>query len=351
MKILPLAAAGFMAGAAATAGTLAATVIQKDPRPSALFIRGVFSSGGKVQLRKLRKHVPAGAVRAHRSLPYIGAPKGPALDVFLPEDAGEGPLPVVVWVHGGAWISGCKENIAPYLEILASNGFAVVGAGYTISPEANYPQAVTELNSALGYLREHAAEYNLDPERIVLAGDSAGAQLAAQLALIITDPDYARRTGVEPAAAREHVRGMLLFCGVYDLKTMSRLTGPLGWGFRTALWAYTGSKDWASTPAAEHMSILEHVGENFPPSFISGGNADYLTEQQSKPLAAKLEELGVPVVRRFWDRDHRPALGHEYQFKLQYKDARMALAETLNFLDAVTGSQSVPVRSDLEATA
>lgn len=351
MKILPLAAAGFMASAVAAAGTLAATAIQKDPRPSALFIRGVFSSGGKVQLRQLRKHVPSGGVLAHRSLPYLGRSPRQSMDVFLPTESGAGPHPVVVWVHGGAWISGSKENVAPYLEILAGQGYAVAGVGYSISPEASYPQAVIELNQALGYLREHAGEYGIDPNRIILAGDSAGAQLASQLALIITDPEYAARTGVTPAAAPEHLCGMLLFCGVYDLKTMAKLTGPLGWGFRTALWAYTGSKDWASTPAAEHMSILEHVGEHFPPTFISGGNADYLTDQQSRPLADRLQELGVPVVRRFWPKEHKPALGHEFQFKLQLRDARIVLADTLNFLDTVTGAVPVPVRSDFQATA
>lgn len=297
-----------------------------------------------MQLRTLRKHVHGGGVKAHRGLSYLGKSKRPSLDVFLPENAGRNPLPVVVWVHGGAWISGCKENVAPYLEILAGQGYAVVGVGYSISPEANYPQAVTELNGALAYLRENAGQFHLDPERIVLAGDSAGAQLAAQLGLIITDPEYARSTGVVPAAAPGHLRGMLLFCGVYDLKTMARLKGPLGWGFRTALWAYTGSKDWSSTPAAEHMSIVDHVGPDFPPTFISGGNADYLTDQQSKPLADRLEELGVQVVRRFWPKNHKPALGHEYQFKLQLTDARLALADTLNFLDAVTAGRAAEPR-------
>lgn len=340
-----------MAVAAAVAGTLAATTIHKDPRPSALLIRGIFSSGGTVQVRTLRRHVAAGGVRAHRGLQYLGKTQRPCLDVFLPEDAGSHPLPVVVWVHGGAWISGSKENVAPYLEILSAHGYAVVGVGYSISPEASYPRAVNELNSALAYVREHADEYHLDPDRIILAGDSAGAQLAAQLGLIITDGSYARRCGVVPAAAPQHLRGMLLFCGVYDLKTMSRLKGLVGWGFRTALWAYTGSKDWARTAAAEHMDILGHVGSRFPPTFISGGNADYLTEQQSKPLADRLEELGVRVVRRFWPREHKPALGHEYQFKLQLADARQVLRDTLTFLDSVTGGRSLPVRSELAAAA
>ena len=344
MKFLPWVAAGFM-GAAAAAGTLAATVIANDPRPSAFFIRSVFSSGGKLQLRKLRRHVAVGHSVAHRSLPYLGDSTGPSLDIFLPADMEPGEsLPVVVWVHGGAWISGCKENVAPYLEILAAHGYAVVGVGYSISPEASYPQALIELNSALGYLRERAGEFGFDPERIVLAGDSAGAQLAAQLALTITDPDYAELTGLVPAAAPKHLRGTLLFCGVYDLNAMALLTGPLGWGFRTVLWAYTGAKDWTATEAAAHMSILDHVGPDFPPTYISGGNGDYLTEHQSIPLAARLQELGVPVISRFWPKDHRPALGHEYQFKLQLPEARSVLAETVDFVYAVSGPSVQPDR-------
>ena len=300
-----------------------------------MLIRGVFSGAGKLQPSRASLHVPGGSITGHLGLRYLGSAVNPTLDLFLPT-AADGPWPVVVWVHGGAWISGSKKDVEPYLRVLAGYGYAVVGVGYTVSPKVSYPTAVRELNAALGYLRNHAGKYGLDPDRIVLAGDSAGAQLAAQLALGITNPGYAARTGIKPAAAPEHLRGMVLNCGVYDFQSVATLSGVFGWGLRKALWAYTGSKDWASTEAAEHMSIFEHVDDRFPPTYIAAGNADPLTSTQSVPLADRLEELGVPVTRRFWPRDYKPALGHEYQFRLHRPEAVQTLNETRQFLEAVT---------------
>lgn len=322
-----------MAGVAAAAGTVAAA-LHRDPRPSALLIRGAFSGAGKIQPTR-RHHLPRHSITGHRELRYLGSAIGPTLDVFLPAGAGK-PLPVVVWVHGGAWISGSKKDVEPYLRVLAGYGYAVVGVGYSISPKASYPTAVRELNASLGYLREHADKYGLDPNRIVLAGDSAGAQLASQLALGITNPGYARRTGVTPAAAPEHLRGIVLNCGVYDFQSVARLPGTFGWGLRKALWAYTGSKDWASTDAAGHMSIFDHVNGHFPPTYIAAGNGDPLTISQSVPFADRLEDLGVPVTRRFWPENYKPSLGHEYQFRLDRPEAVQTLHETVRFLASVT---------------
>jgi acetyl esterase/lipase len=80
------------------------------------------------------------------------------------------------------------------------------------------------------------------------------------------------------------------------------------------------------------MSTLRFVTRDFPATFISGGNADGLTPAQSRALAGRLAELGVPVTERFFADDHEPALGHEYQFKLDGIDARDTLAATLDFL-------------------
>lgn len=342
MKLSSLTAAGLLAGAAAAAGIVTAVGLQRDPLPSALLIRGLFSGVGKFPLKKIHPHFPGLRVTGHRGLRYLGSEGKPSLDLFLPADPARKPLPVVMWIHGGAWISGTTEDVAPYLKVLAGYGYAVVGAGYSVSPQVIYPTAVQELNAALRFVRDHADDYGLDPNRIVLAGDSAGAQLAAQLALSITSPEYARDTGVVPAADPGQVCGIVLHCGVYDFTSPARLTGPVGWGLKKALWAYTGSKDWAATPAARHMSIAQHVDHRFPPTYISGGNADSLTGTHSVPLADRLEQVGVPLIRRFWPKDYKPALGHEYQFQLHRPEARETLHETVGFLEAVTGVAALP---------
>ncbi|MBF4571031.1 alpha/beta hydrolase [Herbiconiux sp. VKM Ac-1786] len=244
--------------------------------------------------------------------------------------------PVVVWIHGGAWISGSKAHVTPYLRHLAAVGYVGVAVDYTIAPEAAYPTAVGQLGDALAHLVRHADELGIDPARIVLAGDSAGAQLASQLTAAIVNPAYAARTGIRPALEPGQLAGIVLHCGIYDLDAMTHLSGVLEWGFKSALWAYTGSRDWSATEAADSMSTIRAVTGAFPPAFVSGGNGDGLTAVQSVPLSERMRAAGVPVTTMFWPADHEPSLPHEYQFKLDFPDARRALEATIAFLDEVT---------------
>ncbi|XAS67480.1 alpha/beta hydrolase [Micrococcaceae bacterium Sec5.7] len=158
-------------------------------------------------------YAPSDGLRVHRDIPYSNpVPAGTrrargaatSLDVYVPAKAdallpADGPLPVVVWIHGGAWISGTKSDVAPYLRLIAAHGYAAVGLNYSIAPECQYPTAVRQLNEALRYLVANAGDFNLDKDRIILAGDSAGAQLASQLAVMTTNPAYAVQVGITPA--------------------------------------------------------------------------------------------------------------------------------------------------------
>jgi acetyl esterase/lipase len=212
----------------------------------------------------------------------------------------------------------------------------VASLNYTVAPDATYPTAVIQLNDALGFIADHAAQYRIDPTRIVLAGDSAGGQFVSQLATMITNPAYAAQVGIEPTLSPDQVRGVILNCGVYDVKGIPDAPGLGGWGFRVALWAYLGTKDWAGTPGDRDMSTIDDVTADFPTTWISGGNADPLTATQSKPMAARLTELGVDVTGLFFPEDTTPGLQHEYQFHLDNPNAQKALASTLDWLATVT---------------
>lgn len=310
----------------------AVVALRATPWPSALIIRRTFTKGAQETVAEMQPFVPGG-VSAR-----VGLAAGVdvlLLDVFRPEGL-EGPLPTVVWVHGGAWLSGTSADVAPYLRILATEGFTAVGLNYTLAPEAAYPTAVRQLNAALAHIVANADALGVDSDRIVLAGDSAGAQLASQLAVLTTNPDYARRVGIAPALRPQQLRGVILDCGVYDLDALAGLTGLLGWGFKTAMWAYSGRKDWSDSPAGRTMSTIRHVTADFPPAFVSGGNGDGLTATQSVPMAKALRATGVDVTELFWADDHDPALPHEYQFHLSLPESRDALAATIAFLQAHT---------------
>ncbi|WP_293786423.1 alpha/beta hydrolase [uncultured Aeromicrobium sp.] len=252
------------------------------------------------------------------------------LDVWFPRDRGSGPLPVIVWVHGGGWIGGDKEGIAPYLQLLAAKGYAAVGIDYSLGPDTHYPVPLEQTDKAIVWLEENAAALGLDTDRLVLAGDSAGAQIAAQYLAMLADADYAREVGVEPTVAADRVVGALLHSGPYDPGSALQASGLMGWFVRTVGWAYLGTKDF-DDPRVEQASVTDHLTEGFPPTLVTGGEEDPLTAQ-GKEFAKKLTELGVEV-ETYW----AEGLNHEFQFDVSDPQAQQVLTESDDFLAEVTG--------------
>lgn len=312
-----------------------AVVVTVTPWPSAMAIRAVFTKGGDETAAEMDRHVPDTALTEQLDIAYGDDGVDTTMDVFTPASA-TGPLPTVVWIHGGAWVSGSKENVDPYMRILASEGYTTIAVNYTLGPEGVYPLAVNQINDALAYIDANAAELNVDPTQIVLAGDSAGGQLASQMATLMTNPDYAEIMDITPALDADQVVATVLNCGVYDLAALAALDGIVGWGLKSSMWAYAGTRTWAEDSTGSTMSTVNWVTEDFPTTYISGGNGDGLTWLQSIPMAQRLDELGVDVTTLFWPAPHEPALPHEYQFHLDMPDAQTALQKTIDFLDAHT---------------
>lgn len=302
-----------------------------SPWPSALLIRQAFDREAIAANDKLVARVPPG-LRESLNLPYLKAEADATLDLFLPAD-GDDPFPVLVWVHGGAWISGSKDYIANYLRLIAAEGYAVVGINYSIAPGAQYPTPVRQTNAALAYLTANAADLGIDPSRMALAGDSAGAQIAAQTALTLTDPAYAARVGVEPGIPAAGLRGLVLHCGGLDATGLS-LDGAFGGFLATTLWSYFGSRDFSSDPRLADFSIPPNLTAALPPIFISAGNADPLLPM-SLATAARAGALGIPVDALFFPEDYAPPLGHEYQFDLDTDAGQEAFARSVAFLDRI----------------
>ncbi len=275
---------------------------QLSPWPSVLLIRHEFDKGAVAAAEALGRHVPPGIVST-MDIRYAAGDPDALLDLFKPGDATE-PLPVVVWVHGGAFVYGRRDNVTNYLKVLASRGFATVAVGYSKAPSANYPTPLAQVNAALGYLSANADRLGLDPERIVLAGDSAGAQIAAQLSIILTSPDYAKRVGITPAIAATQLKGAILHCGPYGVAGMD-FNGPFGGFLRTVLWSYFGTRAFLDDPRFQDFIVTANITKEFPPFFISVGNADPLAPL-SYGLKQRADELGIandacssrPIMRR-----------------------------------------------------
>jgi len=152
----------------------------------------------------------------------------------------------------------------------------------------------------------------------------------------VTDPGYAGAMGITPALGPGQLRGLVLYCGFYDMGTFIEQgqrssVAFLRWGTATIVRGYTGSRA-VDSPELRQMSTIDRVTSAFPPTFLSGGDADPLTDVHSRPFADRLRSLGVDVSTVFYPSVDGPGLGHEYQFDLDRPEARDAFAEMLAFL-------------------
>jgi len=100
-----------------------------------------------------------------------------SLDVYIPE--GTGLMPCVVWIHGGAWLAGSKDGLAPEVENLLHQGYVIASINYRLSSEAIFPAQIHDCKAAVRFLKENAAKFLIDTSKIAVAGSSAGGHLAA----------------------------------------------------------------------------------------------------------------------------------------------------------------------------
>jgi acetyl esterase len=308
-------------------GILAFTL---SPWPSVALITYAFAKGARVSEAALEKHVPSGIV-ARSDIPY-GRGKNETLDLYYQQEA-IAPRPTIIWVHGGGFVAGNKNHIANYMKILAGHGYTMIAAEYSRGYGTTYPKPVEQVNAALGFVVRNAADLKVDPAKMVLAGDSAGAHIASQVAMITTDPDYARTIGITPQLKANPLLAMLLFSGVYDPSALNP-KGDQGWFLKAMLWAYSGVKNFRADERFKLMSVTNNVIGTFPPCFISSGNTDPFAPQ-AVALAQKLTRVGVRVDSLFFPANQVPPVPHEYQFNLDEPAGQEALNRMLAFLSAI----------------
>lgn len=307
-----------------------------NPYLSAMLIRDNFEKGGIATNVILEKYAPNN-IASITNIQYRPDDPDAYLDVYYtpknPESA-----PTIMWIHGGGWLAGNKDDLSPWARILAGKGFNVIALNYSLAPEHKYPLPTVQANAALHYLNENSDELRLDLGKLVIGGDSAGAQIAAQISLIETNPDYASKIGMKPGLTKK-IAALLLNCGPYDLSLVNpKSTSDGAKLVRTFMWAYTGKKDFFTMDGIELVSIPPYVTADFPPSFITAGNVDPLLPH-SKALATALEKAGVTTDTLFYADDYTPALNHEYQFNLDTKEGMNALDRMVEFSQEQTSDK------------
>ncbi|WP_406445349.1 alpha/beta hydrolase [Streptomyces sp. NBC_00631] len=235
------------------------------------------------------------------------------LDLHLPaaHPAG-GPVPVVVFLHGGGWRTGSRAQLGPAFEAwqvgpfdpLASAGFAVASIDYRLSAEAVFPAQLHDGQAALRWVREHAEALGLDAERVVLWGESAGGHLAALLGLTACRPELE----ADPVVAGPYadVVGVVDWYGPADLRTMQSQSRPDAVTVPDAADSREAQLIGAPVPEAPRLaaeaSPVTYVCAAAPPFLLAHGTADrFVPSAQSEQLANALRACGGEVTLRLID--------------------------------------------------
>lgn len=251
---------------------------------------------------------------------------GALLDLYIPATLDE-PVPVILWIHGGGYVGGSKNSRRDYAMTLAHDGYLVANIDYGLAPEQLYPGPIFQANAALEYLQKHAADFGGDMNRVFIGGDSAGAQIASQLSAVISNSGLADRMEIMTAIDPEKLRGAILFCGLYNMDTVSATGFP---NINYFLNTYTGTAAFESFIDLKELSTVRHITPDFPDTFISVGDGDPLAPQ-SVELAETIQSQGIAVETMFFEGSEKN-LQHEFQYALDTLDAQETLSRTLHFL-------------------
>lgn len=219
--------------------------------------------------------------------------RGLALDIYRPRGGGNGGAhraPTVVFFYGGAWRRGSRSQYRFVGQRLAQNGILAIVADYRSYPAAGFPAFMDDAADAVAWAHAHAGEYSGDPQRLFIAGHSAGAQIAA---LLGTDAHYLSKRGIQPA----QLAGVIGLSGPYDFNVGEEYAPIFG-----------PPSQWPKAQA------VNYVDGDEPPFLLIQGEADHTVAlHNSTELADKLRAVRVPVTLRLLpDAGHTTTLAGLY---------------------------------------
>jgi acetyl esterase/lipase len=228
--------------------------------------------------------------RVTRNVRFAEVESGPLrLDIYEPKVPVDspGPRPAIIQIHGGAWVVGDKrEQGIPLLRYMAANGWVGFNVNYRLSPKVKAPVHLQDCKRAIAYIREHADEYDIDPNFIAVTGGSAGGHLAAMVALTGNDPEF--QPGFE--GTDTSVQAAVPFYGVYDMLGREGDQEPAFVQLLERL-VMDGSPE-INADAWSAYSPIDQIHTGAPPMMVIHGAGDVLVPVRgARRFVARLSEV------------------------------------------------------------
>lgn len=216
---------------------------------------------------------------------YVERESGPLqADVYIPQ--GDGPFPGMIVVHGGAWATGTKQQLAGIAQGLAKQGYTTAAISYRLAPQDKFPAQVYDCQAAVRWLRENAAKFKLDPERVGGYGYSAGGHLVAMLGTL--DDDDFQEPGLTKDAPSARLQVVVAGGAPCDFRLMPADNERLSY--------WLGGTRNDQPDAYRDASPANYISADDPPMFFFHGEEDDIVPIRSpRGMADLLKEAGVSV--------------------------------------------------------
>lgn len=221
------------------------------------------------------------------------------LDLYLPKKrSSDKPLPVIVYIHGGAWKGGSKaEGMRPLLPYVAAGDYAGVSVAYRLTNEAQWPAQIHDCKAAIRWIRGHAKEFNLDPDHIAAWGVSAGGHLVSMLGTSGGVGALEGRLGSFTGES-SRVQAVVNYFGPENFVTMSTQKSTVDrtvQNYPEAL--LIGGRVQDLPDAAKNASPVTYISKDDPPFLTAHGTEDPLVPfEQATELNEKLLKAGASSV-------------------------------------------------------
>lgn len=253
-----------------------------------------------------------------RNISYGHHDKWSLLDVYYPEGTTTS-LPTIVSIHGGGYVYGTKEIYRRYGMDMARRGFAFVNFNYRLAPKWRFPTPLHDTNAVMQWICKNAARYHLDPSRIILVGDSAGAQLASQYAAIATNGDYAALFSIQ--VPKISIRCLGLNCGMYD--AVAQAASPR----KGIALDYIGK---ALADDDPRFRVLQAITDRYPPAYITTACHDFL-RSNAEPMYEFLKTKGIPAAWKCYGSEEDKTIGHVFHVNIVLEEAKLCNDESAEF--------------------
>lgn len=276
-------------------------------------------------------HAQETAMSVMRNIAYDDTHPRQQLDLFLPIEQ-EQAAPIIFLIHGGGYMFGSKEIMHDLAHHFAEQGYAVVTPNYRLAPDSQFPAALNDLFCALAWTQTHAADYHLDAERVILMGDSAGANAAALLGVIDTPLDFLQACDYHLTDDPLAVIALYIYIELADC-TCSLVRGTMSayldvpftqWDTRTseALWGRAAVSRW--------------LDNDDPPFYLIHGTADRIVPLHESELLVERYHAVDGIVTYV----PLPDADHGFFAQLDRPETQLSLGYIHAWLDEILARQS-----------